>query len=79
MDNGKKVCEINIGPKFHDISAVLNGAERSAKAVWIMMDGEKVAMSTEEEGLQKIASADLFDFSSEIPSISFLSAIELLT
>ena len=25
MDNGKKVCEINIGPKFHDISAVLNG------------------------------------------------------
>lgn len=31
--NGQKVYEINIAPKFHDISAVLNGAERSAKVV----------------------------------------------
>ncbi len=32
FDDGKKVYEINIGPKFHDISAVLNGADKVAKA-----------------------------------------------
>lgn len=82
MDNGKKVCEINIGPKFHDISAVLNGAERSAKAVWIMIGGEKVAASIEEGGMQKVASFDMFDFSNDIFSnasdVSSNAAMEIL-
>lgn len=55
MDNGKKVFEINIGPKFHDISAVLNGAERTAKVEGLYIHGDKVAY---EEGgsLEKTAS-----------------------
>lgn len=55
MDNGKKVCEINIGPKFHDISAVLNGAERTAKVEGLYIHGDKVAYE-ENSSLEKTAS-----------------------
>lgn len=47
--DGRRVFEINIGPKFHDISAVLNGADKTAKAVELY---EKT------ESLGKAASAD---------------------
>ena len=56
LDNGKKVYEINIGPKFHDISAVLNGAERSAKAVSLFINGDKVAFVGNESDFEKVAS-----------------------
>ena len=55
MDNGKKVCEINIGPKFHDISAVLNGAERTAKVEGLYIHGDKVAFE-EASSFEKTAS-----------------------
>ena len=55
MDNGKKVCEINIGPKFHDISAVLNGAERSAKVEGIYIENNKVAFTCKQD-MEKTAS-----------------------
>lgn len=55
MDNGKKVFEINIGPKFHDISAVLNGAERTAKVEGLYIHGDKVAYE-EPNSLEKTAS-----------------------
>lgn len=55
MENGKKVCEINIGPKFHDISAVLNGAERTAKVEGLYIHGDKVAFE-QGESFEKTAS-----------------------
>jgi hypothetical protein len=36
LGNGERVFEINRDPKFHDSSAVLNGAERVAKALVII-------------------------------------------
>ena len=62
-DDGRKVYEININPRFHDISAVLNGADRTAKMTGLFISGTKVAYH-EEESLEKCAStlADaLFD------------------
>lgn len=62
-DDGKKVYEININPRFHDISAVLNGADRTAKMTGLFISGTKVAYH-EEETMEKCAStlADaLFD------------------
>jgi hypothetical protein len=56
LEDGRKVYEINIGPKFHDISAVLNGAERSAKAIGLMIVGDKIAFEQTEESLEKVAS-----------------------
>lgn len=56
MDNGKKVSEINIGPKFHDISAVLNGAERTAKVEGLYIHGDKVAFESGSDSLEKVAS-----------------------
>lgn len=57
MDNGVMVYEINIGPKFHDISAVLNGAERTAKAVCIYTEsGDTEKKASENRMLEKIAS-----------------------
>lgn len=56
MDNGKKVSEINIGPKFHDISAVLNGAERTAKVEGLYIHGDKVAFEHGSGSLEKVAS-----------------------
>lgn len=55
MNDGKKVYEINIGPKFHDISAVLNGAERTAKAEGIHMPQSKTASGV-STGIEKKAS-----------------------
>ncbi|MEG0728143.1 MAG: hypothetical protein RR420_00835 [Anaerovoracaceae bacterium] len=56
LDNGKKVYEINIEPKFHDISAVLTGAERVAKAVGIMITGDKVAFTNnQDKSMEKTA------------------------
>jgi hypothetical protein len=67
-DDGRKVYEINIGPKFHDISAVLNGAEKTAKVTGIYIpegkvahmdhvDVEKVAgIVNDVDGLMKVAS-----------------------
>lgn len=54
-DDGKKVYEININPRFHDISAVLNGADRTAKMTGLFISGTKVAYH-EEESLEKCAS-----------------------
>lgn len=54
-DDGKKVYEININPRFHDISAVLNGADRTAKMTGLFISGSKVAFH-EEESLEKCAS-----------------------
>lgn len=68
--DGKKVQEINIQPKFHDISVVLNGAEKIAKVMKIYRDDsakrEKTASLTSEDmtrialdlGMSKHASAD---------------------
>lgn len=65
-DDGRKVFEINIGPKFHDISAVLNGAEKTAKVTGIYIPDSKVASiggsrmekaaGTFLGGLEKVAS-----------------------
>lgn len=56
--DGKKVYEINIGPKFHDISAVLNGAERPAKVTGILITGSKVAFHMPSSmGMEKAASS----------------------
>jgi hypothetical protein len=56
--DGRRVYEINIGPKFHDISAVLNGADRAAKVLGLYIFGDKVAFYGFEEGkdLEKVAS-----------------------
>ncbi|MDF2841729.1 MAG: hypothetical protein K0R00_155 [Herbinix sp.] len=56
LDDGRKVYEINIGPKFHDISAVLNGAERAAKVIGLMIVDGKVAFEEGETSLEKVAS-----------------------
>ena len=69
-DDGRKVYEININPRFHDISAVLNGADRTAKMTGLFISGTKVAYH-EEESLEKCAStledalADEFDIEKE--------------
>lgn len=59
MDNGKKVCEINISPKFHDISVVLNGAERTAKAEHIYM--EKTASENNKPSMRDIFKVDYLE------------------
>lgn len=62
FDDGRKVYEINIGPKFHDISAVLNGAEKCAKMVNLYIHNSKVAAqinksaSKVEDSMEKVAS-----------------------
>ncbi|MGL5718200.1 MAG: hypothetical protein ACRCX2_34665, partial [Paraclostridium sp.] len=63
MDNGKKVYEINISPKFHDISVVLNGAERTAKAEKIYTEGtEKTASEAMEKVAFETSTHNLFDY-----------------
>lgn len=56
LDDGRKVYEINIGPKFHDISVVNNGAEKGAKALIIYGDEpiEKQASTLSGE-IEKLA------------------------
>lgn len=50
LGNGERVFEINYEPKFHDSSVVLNGAERVAKALFVMdepmgIDGQTIVKS----------------------------------
>lgn len=40
LPNGEKVFEINYKPRFHDSSVVLKGAERSAKAIFILDESD---------------------------------------
>ena len=62
--DGRMVYEINIAPKFHDISVVLNGAERSAKVIDMKLNREgeskvrplsRVAAVEYDYGLEKVA------------------------
>ncbi|MCX8074086.1 MAG: hypothetical protein N2749_00670 [Clostridia bacterium] len=69
-DDGRKVYEININPKFHDISAVLNGAERVAKVTGLLIVGDKVAFEVPEK-LEKAAS-----FQEELTNLYELNKIE---
>ena len=57
-DDGRKVYEINIGPKFHDISAVLNGAEKTAKVTGLYVPQSKIA-GISQSGLAKVASVNI--------------------
>ncbi len=58
LDSGKKVYEININPIFHDISIVLNGAEKVAKIEGIYIPEAKTQKKAglQEEMLEKVAS-----------------------
>ena len=73
FDDGRKVFEINIGPKFHDISAVLSGAERVAKVTGLLIHGSKIAFNIPNE-LEKVASfqeeIESFDSIKKIPKIA---------
>lgn len=53
LGNGERVFEINYAPKFHDSSAVLNGAERVAKAMFIYTPPEE----GETQNYEKVASS----------------------
>ena len=78
LPDGRKVFEINIQPKFHDISVVLSGAEKVAKVTNILDETstekkakitpiEKVA-STANLGLEKVASVhNMIDDAFELP------------
>lgn len=57
LNDGRKVMEINISPKFHDISAVLNGADRTAKMTAMYVSNEKKAELEKEWGMNKVASS----------------------
>lgn len=61
-DDGRKVFEINIAPKFHDISAVLNGAERSAKCLDLnlILENNKDSGEAENKNLISLAKSDDF-------------------
>lgn len=74
-DDGKKVFEININPRFHDISAVLNGADRTAKMTGLFISGTKVAYH-EDENMEKCAStlADALFDEPEIEKEAFVGA-----
>lgn len=52
LGNGERVYEINHSPKFHDSSAVLNGAERVAKALVVFDSGAGESKSS----FKKVAS-----------------------
>lgn len=85
LPDGKKVYEINIKPKFHDISVVLNGAEKVAKITDIYDSNaaapkakitpiQKIAEENEPEtGMQKIASHQQFiNDAFELPVTDFM-------
>lgn len=59
LPDGRKVMEINIKPKFHDISAVLNGADRTAKMTAMYVSNEKKAQLEKEWGMSKVASENV--------------------
>lgn len=80
LPDGRKVYEININPKFHDISIVLNGAEKVAKITDIYDEEasskpkavitpiQKIAEEEPETGMQKIAShQQIIDDAFELP------------
>lgn len=58
LPDGRKVYEINIAPKFHDISTVLNGAEKTAKAekVGLSLNNGKVLLTEGREKESKTTS-----------------------
>ena len=58
LDNGKKVYEININPVFHDISIVLNGAEKVAKieGIYVPEASTQKKANIQDEMLEKVAS-----------------------
>lgn len=60
MENGVKVYEINKGPKFHDISVVNKGADRTAKA-FIVIDGKDGLKKTASESAQVTANTKVAD------------------
>lgn len=56
-EDGRKVYEINVGPKFHDISTVLNGAEKVAKVTGFYIDNGKLAFNiANNDHMEKAAS-----------------------
>lgn len=57
LPDGKKVFEINIQPKFHDISVVLSGAEKVAKITDIYDEKD----SAKEKGITPIEKVASFD------------------
>lgn len=69
FDNGVKVYEINISPKFHDISAVLNGAEKVAKVAGIYIHNNKVAFKDSSKQIEKISNID-FDLVPELEKVA---------
>lgn len=75
-EDGRRVYEINIGPQFHDISAVLSGADKTAKVTGLLIVGEKVAFCgyDNQRPLEKVASAMLKSMSSSLEAPFFKSA-----
>lgn len=75
FDDGRKVYEINIAPKFHDISAVLNGAEKCAKVLNLYIHNSKITAQTNksaskvEESMEKVASFQNFISEDEIKTM----------
>ena len=63
--DGRKTYEINIQPRFHDISAVLTGADRTAKALGLYISGNKVAYIDSDDSLEKVATEIEFNFTPE--------------
>lgn len=62
LDDGRKVYEINIAPKFHDISAVLTGAERAAKVVDMrLVNGQNQIMQDENSSMRLLRVASPSD------------------
>lgn len=92
LPDGRKVFEFNIGPRFHDISIVLNGADKTAKVIQIITPNvmskaaskkdvnnnlpEKVAFPTADD-LEKVAS-DIEDVNFNMPDIRKTSGISKL-
>lgn len=84
LPNGKKVYEINISPKFHDISVVLNGAEKVAKITDMQVVAntkkgltpiQKIAEEHQETdcALEKVASVqDIINDAFELPTPDYI-------
>jgi hypothetical protein len=60
LPDGRRVFEYNIGPRFHDLSIVLNGADRTAKVVELVKENtvrQKIANNVDIDSyLEKCAS-----------------------
>ena len=68
LTGGKRVYEINKGPRYHDISVVTKGADRTAKASRVI-DGQKAVI---DQDLKKVAS-----FTEKISSVKLDPAYAL--